>query len=467
VLFKAKYSYYSLEGKRVPAGTPGAKRVARQSKTYYADLPNPGGRPTRIALGPNKQAALRKLHEILEAGRRPGHDRHADDATLEAIEAYVRHLSTGAGGKRGAAPGSRYLNQVRSVLRSLLVQQCGFATLGQLRSEPVREALAGQASAANGPPPLPALEPGETGYCSAVLARWLEIRPASFLALRRRLGIPGEGSGHRRRFRPEEALRLAAHSRKYRPARLTSESRWHYTRMARAFSTWLHNTGRIARNLFADLPLPRRDQVERHQRRALRPEEIDRLLRAAATSPRTVFDLSGRQRHMLYLLALSTGFRAGELISLTPAHFRLTDPTPHILLPGSVDKRGDAARQPLPQEILAEVEAYLAGLSPDRLLFGGKLNSIRTARLLRIDLAAAGIPYVLRLPEGDCYADFHALRHTFIARLDRAGLTLKQAMQLARHSTPVLTARVYGRASLAELGASVNRLRLGDSPGQA
>src|SRR5437763_4219070 len=80
--------------------------------------------------------------------------------------------------------------------------------------------------------------------------------------------------------------------------------------------------------------------------------------------------------------------------------------------------------------------------------------------MLRDALGAAGIPSVVEGPDGPLHADFHALRHSYVALLDQAGLTLKQAMQLARHSDPKLTMAVYGRAALHDLGAAVDRMPL-------
>jgi hypothetical protein len=71
--------------------------------------------------------------------------------------------------------------------------------------------------------------------------------------------------------------------------------------------------------------------------------------------------------------------------------------------------------------------------------------------------AAAGIPYVIDGPDGPLYADFHSLRHTYVALLDRSGASLKQAMQLARHSDPKLTMARYGRAQLHDLEETVRR----------
>src|SRR5205085_6909043 len=80
------------------------------------------------------------------------------------------------------------------------------------------------------------------------------------------------------------------------------------------------------------------------------------------------------------------------------------------------------------------------------------------AEMLRGDLDAASVPYVVEGPNGPLFADFHSLRHSYIALLDRGGATLKEAMQLARHSDPKLTMAVYGRARLHDLGEAVGRL---------
>jgi hypothetical protein len=78
--------------------------------------------------------------------------------------------------------------------------------------------------------------------------------------------------------------------------------------------------------------------------------------------------------------------------------------------------------------------------------------------MLRIELDACGIAYSVEGPDGPLYADFHSLRHSYIALLDKSGATLKEAMQLARHSDPKLTMAVYGRAQLHDLAAAVSRL---------
>ncbi len=71
--------------------------------------------------------------------------------------------------------------------------------------------------------------------------------------------------------------------------------------------------------------------------------------------------------------------------------------------------------------------------------------------MLQRDLKAAGVPY--KTEAG--YADFHALRHTYISRLIRSGVNLKVAQALARHSSVVLTADLYGHLAPGEKTAAV------------
>lgn len=78
--------------------------------------------------------------------------------------------------------------------------------------------------------------------------------------------------------------------------------------------------------------------------------------------------------------------------------------------------------------------------------------------MLCVDLAATGVEYVTEEANGPEYRDFHSLRHSYVAMLDRAGCTLKEAMQLARHSDPKLTIARYGKAQLHDLAGKVKLL---------
>jgi len=74
-------------------------------------------------------------------------------------------------------------------------------------------------------------------------------------------------------------------------------------------------------------------------------------------------------------------------------------------------------------------------------------------------LKAAGIP---RIDERGYKLDIHALRHTFISRLERVGVPLVHVQRLAGHSDPKLTAQVYSRLGTEDLRGAIERL-----PGRA
>lgn len=61
--------------------------------------------------------------------------------------------------------------------------------------------------------------------------------------------------------------------------------------------------------------------------------------------------------------------------------------------------------------------------------------------------------------------DFHALRHTFISNLARAGVHPRNAQALARHSTIDLTMNVYTHVAMDDLATDVEQLpAMGDAP---
>ena len=140
-----------------------------------------------------------------------------------------------------------------------------------------------------------------------------------------------------------------------------------------------------------------------------------------------------------------------------PNGHRLDGDTPTVTLAAEHAKNGRTAVQPLPPDIAEALRGYLAGRPADQPVWPGVWRT-KAAEMFRLDLGAAGIPYVVEGTDGPLYADFHALRHSDIALPDKSGATLKEAMQLARHSDPKLTMAVYGRARLHDLGQAVRRL---------
>ncbi len=57
------------------------------------------------------------------------------------------------------------------------------------------------------------------------------------------------------------------------------------------------------------------------------------------------------------------------------------------------------------------------------------------------------------------YADFHAMRHTFITNLCRANVSPKTAQALARHSDIRLTMNTYSHVGQQEQAAAIGVLK--------
>ena len=96
----------------------------------------------------------------------------------------------------------------------------------------------------------------------------------------------------------------------------------HYLKSAKAFCRWLVRDRRTPSDPLLYLSRLNVRTDRRHDRRALSTDEFDRLLKAARAAGR-VEDVPGPDRAMLYVLAAWTGFRKGELGSLTLRSLKL------------------------------------------------------------------------------------------------------------------------------------------------
>src|SRR5262249_31632198 len=151
------------------------------------------------------------------------------------------------------------------------------------------------------------------------------------------------------------------------------------------------------------------------------------------------------------------GFRTGELAVLTPESFALDTDPPTATLAAEHTKNKKPVVQPLPPEVVAVLREYLTGRPAGQPVWPGTWAD-RSADMLKGDRAAAGIPYTVEGPHGPLFADFHALRHSFITMLERAGIGVKTAQELARHSDIRLTMQRYTHKTLHDLAGAVELL---------
>jgi integrase len=227
-------------------------------------------------------------------------------------------------------------------------------------------------------------------------------------------------------------------------ARLMSEqgrsqqTRNHCVTHLKAFASWLVDAERLARN-----PLRKLTRIKiteyRHKRRTPTDDEV-RLLAAAVDTPtaRVRRGMTGPHRMLGYRLAMTTGFRIGELRTLGRECFDLDAGA--VTLPARKDKRRRGARQPLPAWIVAELRAWFDA--------GGDcwqaFPEWHPGRVLTADLKAAGVPYKIAGPECDLFLDMHSFRRYYIGKLaDQPGMDLKTLLDLSRHSSPELALRTY------------------------
>lgn len=220
----------------------------------------------------------------------------------------------------------------------------------------------------------------------------------------------------------------------------------HYLRAVRGFFRWLVKARRFASNPLDSLELVNASVDVRRGRRELKEGELRAMLSAARTSNKSFRGLSSEERYHLYLVASTTGFRAGAFAALNPADFHLSDETPSVVLAARFNKSRKPKRQPLSMDVAAALALYLHGKPSGSPVCGGTWAADRRgAEMLRTDLAPAGVAYAVEGPDGQLFADFHSLRHSFLTMLGWNGVDLRTVQILAGHSKPELTARYSHR----------------------
>ena len=268
-------------------------------------------------------------------------------------------------------------------------------------------------------------------------------------------------------LRDVEAAKVQGYIAEAIRAGLSTKSGNHYLAAIKGFFNWMRDDRRMAENPLAHLKAQNAKKDIRRQRRALMLHEIDALLSTTLTGSRH-HNMTGRERYMLYALALSTGFRAGELSSLLWRSLDLDESEPFITVLAEYAKNGKEATLPLRKEIAGLFRRWYVeeGFSLADKVFPG-FNKDKAAAMLRKDLAAAGIAYQ---DNAGRYADFHSLRHTFISNVGKSGATVKEAQMLARHSTVALTLDVYTHIGLNDERRAIEslpRLHSPDEKGRA
>ena len=258
--------------------------------------------------------------------------------------------------------------------------------------------------------------------------------------------------------------------------------------VAKSFGQWLAANKRLQENPFVHLKPLNEDVDVRRKRRAASVEECKWLLTAARAGV-SFRGLTGEDREMLYLVAVYTGFRVGELASLTPRNFQLDGEQPTVTVAASYSKRRREDVQPIRCDLADNIREWLSvkrDEDPEGILWGLRLDSGKrgpsswcniAAAMLHRDLLAARWLWIAAEGHDDAETqrriksdtlkpvdaagsvlDFHALRHTFITNLVLAEVHPKKAQELARHSTFALTMDRYTHLQVAECRSALDSL---------
>ncbi len=226
-----------------------------------------------------------------------------------------------------------------------------------------------------------------------------------------------------------------------------------YLQATKQFYGWMVKDDRAPVNPLAHLSRHNERTDRRKLRRALTEEECLLLLDTTDSGPER-YSLTGPQRAIVYRVALGTGLRANEIRTLTPAVFDLDADPPTVTVKASYSKHRREDVQPVLPSLAQALRAHLEGVEATQAAFAMP-DRTNLARMLRADLKAAGIAH---RDEAGRTVDFHALRHTYISLMARAGVPPKVLMDLARHSDINLTMAYYSHTLVSDRAKALKAL---------
>jgi site-specific recombinase XerD len=240
-------------------------------------------------------------------------------------------------------------------------------------------------------------------------------------------------------------------------ADLAPSSRQRALSTMRGFCGWLVRRDYLAANP-CDAPELTVKRTSSGEVLAFRPDDVERLLVAAAAPPPSNVRSAWPAREVAIIETFAhCGVRVSELVGLTVGGVE-RDRQQVLLKVRAGAKGGKPRNVPIPRRTLAAIDAYLEertgllGASADRArLFvrhdGKPLSQQVIDRTLRRLAAAAGVSP----PDG---AMAHALRHTYGMDLAMRGVPLSVIQQLMGHDDPRTTS-IYTVAHADDLSAAL------------
>jgi len=394
--------YVTAHGRRCTPATPGATRVKQKSKKYYGLVPQPNGKRKAVPLCPDLAKSRQLLNKLLtdavcaSHGMIDAYAEHRIRPLAAHIDDFERHQVSKGNTQEHALQVS---NRARKV-----VESCRFTSISDLSASIVQEHIA-------------SLRQGGKS-----------IQTGNF-----------------------------------------------YLQAIKQFCRWMVRDRRMSDSPVAHLSGGNVRLDRRRERREVSDAELAYLF-ANTRKAGCIRKMSGADREMLYLTSLFTGLRASELASLTPASFALDNDQPVVTVEAVYSKHRRQDIIPLHPDLVHYLHPWLAGKPAQKPVWPGNwAKSKKAGAMFKVDLSRARAAWIgeatdfaekeqrgqssfLAYFDGGRYADFHALRHTFISRLVRAGVRPKEAQALARHSTITLTMDRYDHTGLHDVATAIMAL---------
>tara|TARA_R110002072_G_scaffold179059_1_gene334985 strand:- start:309 stop:2003 length:1695 start_codon:yes stop_codon:yes gene_type:complete len=465
--------YVDSDGKRVTRETPGARRKKQRSKTYRAEwtCSRTGKKRSESLSTDDKDDAQEKLAGILKRERANVSDPYAKHRDTPLVE----HLNDYQTGLEARNKSEKYISKQTSYIKKI-IDECGFSLISDFDASKVEAYLLQRRK------PVPVSQIS-LKQAAEIVADTGQPKPS--VATLKRLGLP-ESSIQARQGSPAKwdwssirswlqtqfKCQLSRQCPIPDAAGISFYASNDYLMAIKVFANWLVTNKRMMETPFKHLEKLNvgEDLNRKHVRRPASDRDFEMLLKATLHND-TIRGLSGTDRAVLYLCAVSTGLRASELSKLKIGSFDLDAPVPNVSLAAAYSKRGKDEKLPLRSDLAELLRGYF-----DELLTRRNADSIRigdkkylwpgawpekASVMLRSDLEAAGIAYQ---DEEGRFFDFHSLRHTFGTNLAKAGVSPKLAQELMRHSDINLTMNIYTHVDMPDMAAAVERLPTFPSP---
>jgi integrase len=417
-LEKAVTTHWTLNGKRVPAGTPGAVKSRVESSKWYVVYRH-NGKVVKKPAYTDKAASQKVLSDTItalergEAGLTDPYRHHLDKPIGEHVAAYledVRHNGTSADYQD--AVGRRLWRVLRGI---------GAMTLRDVTADKVKKFLRTMTDARKSgedAPPVAVTTKNDHRSALSTFFEWAilnDLAPVNPVDKVPTIKPPkGEPRVKRRRraLRPAELRRVI--------------------RAAEAFPLQARLNGKGGR--------PRKDGTKA----PCKPANLTSETVAALC-------FQGRERRLWYILSIFTGLRRGELSRVKVRHFKQA--RGWLDLPGEILKNGRPAIIPLVPRLADELREWVKDKAAGEPLVD-ILCRQNLRRVHRQNLKAAGLPY----QTDDGFSDWHSHRKTTNTYLRRRGVSLRLRQRFLRHAAGDLATGTYDDERVQELRPVVAQL---------